>query len=91
MPGIMARQCPGVCDDATSAVSAAPTLLEDYAARLMTGRLAGAAAGVPGTPGRLLVPRDRNKTLTALARQSRGIVFGSSAAAVLLSESPVGS
>jgi hypothetical protein len=46
----------------------APGPLEGYAARFddLFGSLAQ-RRGVPGVPGGLLAPRDRNKTLTALA------------------------
>jgi hypothetical protein len=44
-----------------------PGSLEDYAARFDDPFGGLAQRRVPGVPGRLLAPRDRNKTLTALA------------------------
>src|SRR5882724_10864096 len=60
--------CLGVCDDSTSAVPAAPGPLEEYAARFddLLGRLAQRRGFREYLAG-LLAPRDRNKTLTALA------------------------
>ena len=60
--------CLGVRDDQTCAVSAAPGPLEGYAARFddLFGSLAQRRGFREYLAG-LLAPRDRNKTLTALA------------------------
>jgi hypothetical protein len=60
--------CRGVCDDATAAVSGGAGLLEGYAARFddLFGSLAQRRGFREYLAG-LLAPRDRNKTLTALA------------------------
>ena len=61
-------RCSGVCDHATSALSCGARPLEGYAARFddLFGSLAQRRGFREYVAG-LLAPRDRNKTLTALA------------------------
>ncbi len=65
--GVMARY-PGVCDDAAAPVACGAGPLEGYAARFddLFGSLAQ-RRGFREYQAGLLAPRDRNKTLTALA------------------------
>ena len=68
MPGGSVLMCCGVCDDGTSALSCGTGPLEGYAARFddLFRRLAQRRGFREYLAG-LLTPRDRNKTLTALA------------------------